>query len=152
MRAQRDIFLPLTYLERRGGFRGTLAGIARDLLRVTAEKPKPNGDRLREYRDSALPSLEQRLFSTAPVYKSLESNLLAESLAEMRDELGADNPTVKRVLGGKGPEARAKEIIAGTTLDDVERSQAVVPRWNRSGAGESRSAHRAHADDRSGGA
>ena len=119
MRAQRDVFLPLTYLERRGGFRGTLAGIARDLLRVTAEKPKPNGDRLREYRDSALPSLEQRLFSTAPVYKSLESNLLAESFAEMRDELGADNPTVKRVLGGKGPEARAKEIIAGTKLDDV---------------------------------
>jgi hypothetical protein len=119
MRAQRDIFLPLTYLERRGGFRGTLAGIARDLLRVTAEKPKPNGDRLREYRDSALPSLEQRLFSTAPVYKDLESNLLAESLAEMRDELGADNPTVKRVLGGKGPEARAAEIIAGTKLDDV---------------------------------
>lgn len=119
MRAQRDIFLPLTYLERRGGFRGTLAGIARDLLRVTAEKSKPNGDRLREYRDSALPSLEQRLFSTAPVYKGLESNLLAESLAEMRDEFGADNPTVKRVLGGKSPEARAKEIIAGTTLNDV---------------------------------
>lgn len=119
VRAQRDIFLPLTYLERRGGFRGTLPGIARDLLRVTAEKPKPNGDRLREYRDSALPSLEQRLFSTAPVYKSLESNLLAESLAEMRDELGAAHPTVTRVLGGKDPEALAKEIVAGTTLDDV---------------------------------
>ena len=112
-------FLSLNYLERRGGFRGTLAGIARDLLRVTAEKPKPNGDRLREYRDSALPSLEQRLFSTAPVYKSLESDLLSESLAELRDEVGADNPTVMRVLGGKSPEARAKEIIAGTKLDDV---------------------------------
>jgi hypothetical protein len=101
MKAQREIFLPLTYLERRGGFRGTLAGIARDLLRVTAEKPKSNGDRLREYRDSALPSLEQRLFSAAPLYKSLESSLLAESLAEMRDELGADNPTVNRVLAAK---------------------------------------------------
>jgi peptidase S46-like protein len=119
MKAQREIFLPLTYLERRGGFRGTLAGIARDLVRVAAEKPKPNGDRLREYRDSTLPSLEQRLFSTAPVYKSLESNLLAESLAEIRDELGADNPTVMRVLGAKSPEARAKEIIAGTKLEDV---------------------------------
>jgi hypothetical protein len=145
MRAQREIFLPLTYLERRGGFRGALAGIARDLLRVTAEKPKPNGDRLREYRDSTLPSLEQRLFSSAPVYRSLESNLLAESLAEMRDELGADNPTVMRVLGGKGPEARAKEIIAGTKLDDVSR-------WSRSGAGQSRSTDRGHANDRPGGA
>ena len=152
MRAQREIFLPLTYLERRGGFRGTLAGIARDLLRVTAEKPKPNGDRLREYRDSALPSLEQRLFSTAPVYKSLESNLLAESLAEMRDELGADNPTVMRVLGGKSPEARAKEIIAGTKLDDVSVRKQLYQGGAEAVQASARSPHRAHADDRSGGA
>ena len=119
MRVQREIFLPLTFLERRGGFRGTLAGIARDLLRVTDEKTKPNGDRLREYRDSVLPSLEDRLFSTEPVYKSLETMLLAESFAELLDELGADNPTVKRVLDGITPEARAKEIIAATKLDQV---------------------------------
>ncbi len=120
MAVERDILMPLTYLERRGGFRGTLAGIARDLVRVGEEKQKPNGDRLREYRDSALQSLEEQLFSTAPVYKSLETARLAQSLAEMRDELGMDHPAVKQVLGAESPDARARTVIAGTTLDSVD--------------------------------
>jgi hypothetical protein len=119
MEVERQIYLPLTYVERRAGFRGDLARIARDLVRVTAEKKKPNGERLREYRDSALPSLEQRLFSTAPIYKSLEASILAEGLGEMRDELGADDPTVRQALAGKTPEERAKELVEGTKLEDV---------------------------------
>jgi hypothetical protein len=119
MTAERELLLPLSYIERRGGFRGDLAGFARDLLRATAEKAKPNGDRLREYRESALPSLEADLFSTAPIYKALETTLLAESVAEMRDELGAAHPIVKQALGSATPEARARQLIAGTALGDV---------------------------------
>jgi hypothetical protein len=120
MKTQREILMPLTYVERRSGLRGTLAGFARDLVRVTEEKTKPNGDRLREYRDSALPSLEERLFSTAPIYKSLETSLLSESLAEMRDQLGAAHPAVKLILGSQTPNARATELITRTTLHDLE--------------------------------
>src|SRR5205085_911417 len=119
MRTQREIFLPLTYLERRAGFRGTLAGIARDLVRVADESAKPQADRLREYRDAALSSLEDRLFSAAPIYKNFEIAVLAQGFEEMRGELGADNPIVKRVLGSATPDVRAKEIIAGTRLDDI---------------------------------
>jgi hypothetical protein len=119
MQTYRKIFLPLIYIERRAGLRGDLAGYARDLVRLAAEKPKPNGERLREYRESALPSLEQSLFSTAPIYKSLETDTLTESLSEMRDELGADNDTVKLILAGKTPAERAQELIDGTTLQDV---------------------------------
>jgi hypothetical protein len=89
-------------------------------VRAAEEKPKPNGDRLREFRDSALPSLEQQLFSTAPVYKSLETVLLADSLAEMQDALGKDNSDVQKVLEWQElPADAAKDIIAGTKLDDV---------------------------------
>jgi len=63
--------------------------------------------------------MEQRLFSSAPVYKPLEQVELAESLAEMQEQLGAGNDTVKIALAGKSPEERAKELIAGTRLDDV---------------------------------
>ena len=119
MKLQRDIYLQLTYLERLRGFASGLPQIARVLVRAAEEKPKPNSDRLREYRDSALPSLEQQLFSTAPVYKNLDTVLLAESLAEMQDDLGKDNPDVKAVLNGKTPADAAKDIIAGTKLDDV---------------------------------
>ena len=116
---EKQIYKPYSYLEELGGFRGSLAGYARTLVRVTAEKEKPNGDRLRGYQDSALPSLEQRLFSTAPAYKSLEQAQLAQSLAEMQQVLGADNDAVKAALAGKTPEERAKEVIDGTQLQDV---------------------------------
>jgi Peptidase S46 len=119
MKVQKDIYLPLTYVERMRGFNSGLARKARDLVRLAEEKPKPNGERLREYRDSSLPSLEQELFSTAPIYKSLETVTLADSLAQMQSALGADNPVVKNVLNGKTPDEVAKEVVANTKLDDV---------------------------------
>jgi hypothetical protein len=119
VQVNRDIYLPLTYVERRRGFNSDLAGYARDLVRVAAEKKKPNPERLREYRDSALPSLEQHLFSTAPVYKNLETATLADSLAEMQQKLGADNDAVRKALNGKTPEEAARLLISGTKLDEV---------------------------------
>ncbi|GAC1506345.1 MAG: S46 family peptidase [Terriglobales bacterium] len=119
MNVQKEIYLPLTYIERRRGFNSDLASLARDLVRVTEEKTKPNGQRLREYTDSGLPSLEQHLFSTAPIYKFLETVTLADSLAQMRDAMGSDNPMVKKVLDGRTPEEVAKALIGGTKLDDV---------------------------------
>lgn len=119
MKMQKDMYLPLTYVERMRGFNSGLARKARDLVRVTEEKTKPNGERLREYRDSSLPSLEQELFSTAPVYKSLETVTLADSLAQMQSALGSDNAVVKKVLNGRTAEEVAREVIANTKLDDV---------------------------------
>jgi Peptidase S46 len=119
MKLQHEIFFQLFYLERLRGFASGLPQTARILVRAAAEKAKPNGDRLREYRDSGLPSLEQQLFSTAPVYKSLDTVLLADSLAEMQDALGKDNPDVQKVLNGKTPADAAKDMIGGTKLDDV---------------------------------
>jgi hypothetical protein len=115
---EKQIYRPLTYLERRGGFRGDLAGYARILVRASEELPKPNGERLPEYRDSGLPSLEQSLFSTAPIYKSLERLLLADSLAEMQEQM-PDNALVKRVLDAKTPGELAADLIDNTKLEDV---------------------------------
>ena len=119
LKLQREIYPQLLYLERLRGFASGLPQVARVLVRAAEEKPKPNGDRLREYRDSGLPSLEQQLFSTAPIYKSLDTVLLADSLAEMQDAMGKDNPDVQKVLNGKTPADAAKDMIAGTKLDEV---------------------------------
>jgi hypothetical protein len=118
MTVEKRIYLPLFYIERLGGFRSDLAEIARALVRAADERSKPNDERLREYRDTALPSLEQRLFSSAPIYKSLDTMTLAESLAEMKEKL-PDNPVVQRVLGDRSPEELAQSLISGTTLDKV---------------------------------
>src|SRR5215475_6273837 len=116
---ERKSYLPLSFIEKNRGFNTEMAYYARWIVRASEEKSKPNEKRLREYRDSALPSLEQELFSTAPIYKSLETLLLADSLAQMRDALGADNPTVQKALNGKSPEDAAKDLIANSKLDDV---------------------------------
>ena len=74
---------------------------------------------MREFRDSNLPSVEQQLFSTEPVYKNLDTALLTDSLSEMQDALGKDNPDVQKVLQGRTPADAAKDLIANTKLDDV---------------------------------
>jgi len=119
MQENQTIYSPYTYLERMRGFNSDLVFNARDLVRVAEEKTKPNGDRLREYRDSALPSLEQELFSSAPIYKNFEIAKLTLSLAQMREALGADDPAVKAALGAKSPEEAARTLIEGSKLDDV---------------------------------
>ncbi|MGD1215542.1 MAG: S46 family peptidase [Terriglobales bacterium] len=118
-KVNREIYDPLTYVERMRGFYSDLARYARTLVRVAEEKSKPNGDRLREYRDSALPSLEQQLFSSAPIYKNLETATLAVALAQMQEALGPDDAAVKASLSGKSPEEAAKALISGTKLEDV---------------------------------
>jgi hypothetical protein len=92
---------------------------ARHLVRLADELPKPNPDRLREYRDSNLDSLKQQLFSPAPVYPALERRKLQASLTFLAERLGGDHPAVGAVLAGKNPAARATELIAGTKLFDV---------------------------------
>jgi hypothetical protein len=119
MKVEREIYSPLTYVERLRGFNAELAQFARWIVRAAEEKPKPNGERLREYRDSALQSLEQKLFSSAPVYKNFETVLLADSLDQMQEALGADHAAVKAALAGKSPDEVAKEAIGSTKLDDV---------------------------------
>ena len=115
----RSIYKPLMYVERMSGLNSNLSRIARVLVRAADEKPKPNGERLRELRDSNLPSLEQALFSTAPVYKTLDTAVLTSSFTLLQQALGNDDPAVKVALNGKTPAEAAKELIAGTKLDDV---------------------------------
>ncbi|HLZ41704.1 MAG TPA: S46 family peptidase [Candidatus Sulfotelmatobacter sp.] len=119
IKTQQEIYPNLMYLERMRGFSSRLAQMARVLVRSAEEKPKPNQDRLREFRDSGLPSLEQQLFSPEPIYKNLETTLLSDSLSDMQDALGKDNPDVKSVLQGKTPAEAAKDMIANTKLDDI---------------------------------
>jgi hypothetical protein len=115
--------LPSYIKERRifdqaGGFNTVLFGFARSLVRIAEEKAKPNAERLPEYTDARLASLELALYSPAPIHSDFEKLKLADSLSFMVEVLGADNPSVKNVLGGKTPEARAAELIDGTKLAD----------------------------------
>ncbi|MCB1021731.1 MAG: S46 family peptidase [Acidobacteria bacterium] len=94
--------------------------IARHLYRMAEELPKPNDERLPEYRDTALESLEQQLYSPAPIYPDVEIVKLARSLSFLRDRLGPNHPDVQQILGSRTPLAVAQQLIEGTKLADVD--------------------------------
>lgn len=102
-----------------------LYGIAQTLVLKAAEDQKPNGDRLREFRDSNRESLEQELFSPAPLYEDLERIQLADELARFMEDRGGDDPLVLAVLGGKGPRERAAELIGKTKLFTVDERRRI---------------------------
>lgn len=119
-----EFFTPFQFLEsttglRPQGFPGALNTFARILVRGAAQRELPNAQRLPPFRQSALPSLEQQLFSTAPVYKDLDQVEFAAALKLMQSRLGPDNPEVKKVLGGKTPEEAAKDYMQNTKLEDL---------------------------------
>jgi len=95
-----------------------LYGLAKTLTRYADESKKPNEERLREYRETALPTLKQHLFSRAPIYEELETFKLVFGLTKLREELGADDPIVKQILGTRSPEELAAELVKGSKLKD----------------------------------
>jgi hypothetical protein len=101
------------------GFYSTLFKYARRLLRAGDERPKPNGERFAEFRDSNKESFELDLFSSEPVYDDLEQVMLTDSLSDLATRFGSTDPLVQKVLAGKSPTARAAELIKGTKLKDV---------------------------------
>ena len=106
-------------LEQSEAFHSHLFHIARTLVRMAEEDAKPNADRLREYRQSNRESLDQQLFSEAPIYNDLETITLADSLSFYMEQVGADDSLLQKVLAGKSPRDRAAELIQGTDLKDV---------------------------------
>ncbi len=118
---QKDLFLLEEGRMAEGrAFRCRQFRIARTLVRMAEEDAQPNAERLREYRSSNRQSLEQELYSEAPIYNDLETVKLADSLSLFVTLAGADSELVRKVLDGKSPPERAAELIQGTRLNDVE--------------------------------
>ena len=91
-----------------------------------AEDEKPNEKRLAEYRDSGRESLKRKVFSPAPIYEDLERAKLTDSLALLMEELEHEPDVLQKALAGKGPVARAAELVNGTKLKDVEERKRIA--------------------------
>ncbi len=115
---ERQLSLPYTYLEAGAGFNSRLFAYARTILRGARERQKPNADRLREFRDTALPRIEQQLKAPLPIYPQLENLTLSFSLERMREWLGPDDAIVRKLLAKDSPDTLAARVISGSTLAD----------------------------------
>jgi hypothetical protein len=126
LKTSAEIRNELNLIEGGSAFNTTLFGIAHTLVRMAAEDAKSNAERLNEFTDASRESLEQELYSAAPIYADLETVKLADSLGLLMEKLGADNPLVKSILAGQSPRARAAALIAGSDLEDVDARKRVA--------------------------
>lgn len=109
-----------------GTLRSKVYSIAESLVLMASEDKKPSNERFREFRDSNRESLEQELFSPAPLYEDLERVMLADELARFVEARGGDHPLANALLAGKSPRDRANELLSGTKLIDVEARKALA--------------------------
>ena len=98
--------------------KGDLLNDAVELVRGADERALPDGKRLDEFRESALPDIEQKLASPAPIYAARDKLALAFWLGKLREELGVDDPTVKALLGKESPAHVAARLVDGSHLGD----------------------------------
>src|SRR5262249_25692639 len=103
-------------IERAVGFNSVLFNYGRELLRAAEERPKPDGERLEEYRESARSSFEFSLFAATPVYTDLETLKLTDSLQYLAETLGENHPLVRQILDGQSPHERAAAAVLGSKL------------------------------------
>jgi hypothetical protein len=116
---------PYSMVEVGTSFPSPLFTQARHIVRLTTEVHKPNGERLREYRDSNLDSLKLELFSPAPIYRELERTKLLTGITFLAEQLGGEHPLVKKVLDGKSPAKRVDELVATKLYDPAVRKRLV---------------------------
>ncbi len=120
MEVQRNMYEEHLFIEDAAAFNGDLFDYARDIVRGTAEREKPNEERLREYTEAALPRIESQLLADRPFDAGYEKLTLQYSLEKLREYLGPDSPYVRMVLGKASPERLAARLVEGSRLDEVE--------------------------------
>ncbi|MDX2151366.1 MAG: S46 family peptidase [Bryobacteraceae bacterium] len=112
-------YKPYWLLEKGATRASDMLRIARDLIRYADEKQKPDADRLKEYHEAGLASLEQELFSPAPLHPSMETAVLTDYFTFLQKELGAADPTVKAILQGRTPAQAAAHYVKNSNLSDI---------------------------------
>ncbi len=117
---ERLLYVQYAFLEGAAGFNSGLFRAARLLVRAAAERGKDNADRLREFTDAALPSVQREVYARVPVYPELEVLTLSFSLERLREWLGPDDPVTRRLLSKESPRELATRLIAETKLDNSE--------------------------------
>ncbi len=96
-----------------------LLGQALTLVRIFEEEAKPSEQRLTEFSEGSLKATRARLLNPRPTEKPLDTARFSAGLREAQEELGAEHPFVKAMLGGRSPEAVAKAALDGTRIHEL---------------------------------
>lgn len=115
----RTVFPSYLVLEPGGLSLSRLFVWAKHLVRSAEERVKPSEERLKEYSETDLPTLELSLFSTEPIYLSLEKINLVTGFERLVEVLGLDHPAVQMSIGGKTIEEKVDELLQNTQMQNA---------------------------------
>ncbi len=114
----------LTYVNTRGS---SLLGAAFTMSRMASEVAKADDQRATMFKDANLKATKARLaMPTANYDADLELVNFTRGLEEALEELGANHPFVKKMLGGKSGAQVAKDALSASTLQQPEVRKALV--------------------------
>ncbi|MEZ6028275.1 MAG: S46 family peptidase [Hyphomonadaceae bacterium] len=113
------LYLPYQMLEVRFGGGSVLLNDARQLVRAATQRAKPGDERLPEFAESRLASVERRLLADAPVNPALEQLEIAFWLEKTREYLGPDHPAVKALFGSRTSGQIAAEVVTASQIADA---------------------------------
>jgi hypothetical protein len=114
------LYLPYTYVER-GPYFSELYDYAQTLVRAAAEREKPSAERLPGYADSQLALLEKQVLDEKPIHADLEQLMLEFWLSKARENLTADSPYTRLLLGKDSPEDLSAALATSKLGDPVFR-------------------------------
>ncbi len=124
------IHRPYDMFEAGSAFDSKLFRIARNIVRMAAERQKPNENRLKEYRDVSLESMRESILSKDPIYADLEILRLTDSLGSYLEDLDLEYPTEEKpglnFLDGRSPKEMASFLVSGTKLASLDERKKLL--------------------------
>ena len=113
-------------LDQSVSLRSTFFDLALQIVLLAQEDKLDSADRLREFGDAGRESLLQELLSEAPIYRDLESVKLADEIARLTENRGAEDELIVKLLNGLGPRDRAAALLSGSKIDEIRTRQSLI--------------------------
>ncbi len=108
------------------GINSRLFGSARTLIRYAAEERKPNSERLPKFRNENREALKSSVLSEYSIDEDYEALMLGDSLTTLAELLSrSPSGLPASILANRSPIGRARQLVAESTLHDVEVRRAL---------------------------
>jgi hypothetical protein len=103
-----------------------LFGIALNIVQYVAEIKKPDGERLPQFHDAGLESLQFQMLSPAPIESPTEKLYMTTALKLGEEKLGVNDAYIQAVLQGGDLDQTVNSLVDGTKLGDVAFRKSLI--------------------------
>jgi hypothetical protein len=100
--------------------------LAMQIVQYVAEIKKPDGERLPQFHEAGLDSLNQKMLSPAKIYPSTEKLFMAFALKLGEEKLGKDDAYVQAILQGGDVDKTVNALVDGTKLADASFRKSLI--------------------------